>query len=145
MNEKKRRKYTGLLSDVEKANTTVLKSFVICSLVYSVIGYFIFKDQIQTVAFWKVALYYILLLLPVGLGLLDYNDSRGTEEFRYTMYIPAMAFYCYLLLLDKGYTYFILAVCLIGMAVIYCDTHFSKIVGYLLFAMHMVSVIYLYF
>lgn len=145
MNDKKRKKYTGILTDIEKANTTVLRSFVICSLVYSVIGYFLFSTSPVKVDAWKIFLYYILLYLPVGLGMLDYKDSRGTEEFRYTLYFPALGFYGYLLLFDRNYAYFIMAVCLIGTAVIYCDTRFSKLIGYVLFALHAVTTVYLYF
>lgn len=145
MNDKKRKRFKGIMTDIEKANTTVLRSFIICSFVYSVIGYFLFADKTVHTELWKIILYYILLFLPVGLGLMDYRDSRGTEEYRYTMYIPVLGFYAYLLLLDRNHAYFVMAVCLIGTAVIYCDTRFSKLIGYTIFVMHIIIMVFLYF
>lgn len=133
------------MTDIEKANTTVLHSFMICSFVYSVIGYFLFTDKAVYTEIWKIFLYYILLFLPIGIGLLDYKDSCGTMEYRYSLYVPMLGFYLYLLLLDRNHAYFVMAVCLIGTAVIYCETRFSKLIGYTIFFMHLTTMVYLYY
>ena len=52
-------------------------------------------------------------------------------------------FYLYILLLDIPFFYFVYALCMMGIAVLYSNIHFSRIVGIVLFCLHIGSAIYL--
>ena len=132
-----------LLTDIEQVNKFATGIYVICSVLYAVIGYFLFYSGVNTDN-WQPAIYYALLFLPLILVGLDFKESKRTEELRYSMYIPAMFFYLYLLILDKEFVNFVFALCLIGIATLYYDNRFSRLVASVIFGMHIAVVIYYY-
>jgi len=134
--------YRELFTDVEKVNRFARNIFFICSLLYGILGYFIY-DDVAREEIWRPLFYYGFLLLPVILMLLDYSENKKIGEFRYTIFIPSMFFYLYILLLDIPFFYFIYALCMMGIAVLYSDIHFSRVVGIVLFCLHIAAAIYL--
>ena len=132
------KKYIDILDDVISVNGIVFTCNVVCTLVYAVMGYFIFKDPAYNDASWKPIMYYILLFLPVILAWVDYSESKHKVEFRYSLYLPSLFFYAYLIMLEQQPFHFLYAICMIGMSVIYCDMRFSALLGVIVFAIHMV-------
>jgi len=130
------KKYIDILDDVTSVNGIVFICNVICTFVYAVMGYFIFKDPTYSDASWKPIMYYILLFLPVLLALVDYSESKHRMEFRYSLYLPSLFFYAYLILLEQQPFHFLYAICMIGMSVIYCDIRFSALLGVIVFGIH---------
>ena len=135
------KKYIDILDDVTSVNMIVFISNIICAVIYAIMGYFIFLDPAYNDVGWKPIMYYILLFLPVLLAAVDYSESKYKPEFRYSLYLPSLFFYAYLLLLEEQPFHFLYAICMIGMSVIYCDMRFSMILGAVVFAMHMVTAV----
>ncbi len=133
------KKYIDILDDVTSVNAIVFISNIICAVVYAIMGYFIFLDPVYNDVSWKSIMYYILLFLPVLLASVDYSESKYKPEFKYSLYLPSLFFYGYLLLLEQQPFHFLYAICMIGMSVIYCDMRFSSMLGVIIFAMHMVT------
>ena len=131
------KKYIDILDDVSSVNGIVYTCNVICTLVYALMGYFIFKDPAYNDVSWKPIMYYILLFLPVLLAAVDYSESKNRVEFRYSMYLPSLFFYAYLILIEQQPFHFLYAICMIGMSVIYCDIRFSALLGAIVFFIHM--------
>jgi len=132
------KKYIYLLDDVTSVNTIAFISNVICTIVYAVMGIFIFRSPVYNDASWKPVMYYILLCMPVVLALVDYSESKSRPEFRYSIYLPSLFFYGYLLILEQQPFHFLYVICMIGVSVIYCNMRFSMLLGAVVFAMHMV-------
>ena len=132
------KKYIDILDDVTSVNGIVFACNVICTVIYALMGYFIFKDPAYNDASWKPIMYYILLFLPVLLASVDYAESKYKQEFKYSLYLPALFFYAYLLLFEQEPLHFLYAICMIGMSVVYCDIRFSALLGTIIFALHMV-------
>ena len=135
MQDKNVKYYQELFTDVERVNRFARNIFLICSLFYGILGYMVY-DEITREEIWKPLFYYGFLLLPVILMLLDYSENKKISEFRYTIFIPSMFFYLYILLLDIPFFYFVYALCMMGIAVLYSNIHFSRIVGIVLFCLH---------
>ena len=133
------KKYIAILDDVTSVNSIVFASSAICAVIYALMGYFIFKNPVYNDASWKPVMYYILLFLPVCLAFVDYSESKSKPEFRYSVYLPSLFFYGYLLLLEQEPFHFLYAICMIGMSVIYCDIRFSGVLGVIVFSMHMIN------
>ncbi len=132
-----------LLTDIEQVNKYATIIYVVCTICYAIAGGFLFNTGIWAER-WKMAVYYVLLFMPFILMGLDYKESRRTEEFRYSMYIPAMFFYLYLLFLNRTFVHFIFALCLIGIATLYYDNRFSRFVGLVIFGIHIGVACYYY-
>lgn len=146
MNRKKRAEgntQNRIYTELARANITVVLSYLVCSVIYSAIGFWFFAGDAATGIAWRPAAYYGLLLIPFVLIAIDFRKGLFSEEFRYNIYIPATFFYLYLLLLDKDIVYFIFAVCLIATSVIYYDTHFSQIYGTILCLLHIAVAVFL--
>lgn len=135
MNDKRKKKNKNILTDLKKANGTVFCSYMICCAIYSLIGFFIFNGE-ESQAAWEVVLYYALLFFPLLSTGIEYKESVSTVEFRYNLYIPALFFYGYMLMMDRDFMYFIFAACMIGTSIIYYDTWFSKCMGGILVLLH---------
>lgn len=136
---KRLKKYVEILGDVSSVNRIVFVSYVVCALIYGLLGYRLFYMSGYTGPQWKPIMYYILLVLPILLAVVDYSESRHKLAFRYSLYLPALFFYAYMLMLDEDHLHFLYAVCMIGMAVIYCDARFSNLLGFLVIALHVVT------
>ena len=132
------KKYIDILDDVTSVNGIVFTCNIICTVIYAVMGYFIAKNPVYNDASWKPIMYYILLFLPILLASVDYSESKQKVEFRYSLYLPSLFFYAYLIMLEQQPFHFLYAICMIGMSVIYCDTRFSLLLGTVVFAIHMV-------
>ncbi len=132
------KKYIDILDDVTSVNGIVFACNAICTVIYAVMGYFIFKEPVYNDASWKPIMYYILLFLPVLLASVDYAESKYKQEFKYSLYLPSLFFYAYLLLLEQQPFHFLYAICMIGMSVIYCDIRFSGMLGTIVFVLHMI-------
>lgn len=132
------KKYIDILDDVTSVNGIVFACNAICTVVYAVMGYFIFKDPAYSDVSWKPIMYYILLFLPILLASVDYAESKFKPEFKYSLYLPSLVFYGYLLLLEQQPFHFLYAICMIGMSVVYCDMRFSGMLGTVMIALHMV-------
>ena len=127
-----------IISDISSANRIVFISYVICAVFYAVLGYNIFYFADFTGPKWQPVMYYILLFLPVLLAGVDYSESRYGMEFRYSLYLPALFFYAYMLMLDKEHLHFLFVICMIGMSVIYCDIRFSILLSLITVTLHVV-------
>ena len=92
---------------------------------------------------WRPLFYYGFLVFPLLMMSVDYQENKRAPEFRYTIFIPAIFFYTYILLLDIPFFYFVYALCVMGTAILYCDVLFSRIVGAVIFILHMGVAIYL--
>ena len=132
------KKYIDILDDVTSVNGIVFACNAVCTVIYAVMGYFIFKEPAYNDASWKPIMYYILLFLPVLLASVDYAESKYKQEFKYSLYLPSLFFYAYLLLLEQQPLHFLYAICMIGMSVIYCDPRFSSLLGIIVFTLHMI-------
>ena len=132
------KKYIGILDDVTSVNGIVFVCNAICTVIYAVMGYFMFKDPVYSDVSWKSIMYYILLFLPILLASVDYSESKHKVEYRYSLYMPSLFFYAYLLLLEQEPYHSLYAICMIGMSVIYCDIRFSGMLGAIVFTLHMV-------
>ena len=122
---KRQRNYSALwVRDKKGINLIVLFGYIVCALMYGGIGYFVFSSGIGGDEPWKPILYYLLLVLPILSSLFDYKNVVNTDEFRYALYLPSLVFYLYLILFDYQYMYFIYAVFLICMSVIFLDMKF---------------------
>ena len=132
------KKYIDILENVTSVNGIVFVCNAICTVIYAFMGYFIFKDPVYNDVSWKPVMYYILLFLPCLLACIDYSESKYKVEFRYSLYLPALFFYGYLLLIEQSPYHFLYAICMIGMSVIYCDIRFSAMLGAIMFGLHMV-------
>ena len=84
------KKYIDILSDISTVNKIVFCSYIICAIMYALFGYNAFYGGEFTGAKWQPIMYYILLLLPIILGLIDDSESRKGIEFRYSLYLPAV-------------------------------------------------------
>jgi len=135
------KKYIDILDDVTSVNGIVFICNAICTVIYAVMGYFIFKEPIYNDASWKSIMYYILLFLPILLSSMDYSESKNRIEFRYSLYMPSLFFYAYLLILEQEPYHFLYAICMIGMSVIYCDIRFSSMLGAIVFSLHILTAI----
>lgn len=133
--------YKGMFNDIEKVNQFARNIYLICCFFYGIGGYFLYRNTAQA-AMWRPALYYALLIFPIILILIDYSESKHTEELRYTMFIPSGFFYLYLLLTDIPFIYIGYALCLLGIATLYYDNRFSRIVGLVLVCIHVTVAIY---
>lgn len=142
---KKNKKNTNLITDLTKVNRTALRSYIVCAIIYSILGIFIFSESFLSAQVWKPVLYYFLLFLPLLVVGIDYKENRHTEEFRYNLYLSSMLFYMYLLLLDKDFLYFVFAVWLVGTSIIYYDIRFSKTFGLLLVLGQILAAVFFYF
>ena len=141
----RKKKNTNIITDLSKANRTALRSYIVCIVVYAIAGGFIFAENFLSSHMGRLIGYYLLLFLPALFVGLDYKESYHTEEFRYNLYISSIFFYIYLLLLDKDFLYLIFAVWMIGTSIVYYDTQFSRMLGFLLVAAHAAVTVYLYF
>ncbi len=135
------KKYIDILNDVTSVNYIVFASYVICAVIYAVMGYFIFQRPEYLDTSWKAIMYYILLFLPILLASVDYSESKYGMEFRYSLYLPALFFYGYLLVIEHTPIHFLFVICMIGMSVIYCDLRFSSLLGLAVFGIHIVTAI----
>lgn len=142
MQDKNLSYYKNFLTDIEKINRFAKNIFVICSLFYGILGYFIYDDVVMD-EMWRPLFYYGFLVFPLLMMCVDYQDNKHSAEFRYTIFIPAIFFYTYILLLDIPFFYFVYALCAIGTSILYCDILFSRIVGAVLFILHIGTAIYL--
>ena len=127
------KKYIDILDDVTSVNGIVFACNAVCTVIYAVMGYFIFKDPGYNDASWKPIMYYILLFLPVLLASVDYAESKYKQEFKYSLYLPSLFFYAYLLFFEQQPFHFLYAICMIGMSVIYCDIRFAGLLGTIVF------------
>lgn len=144
-NEKRKETSVNSLTDLAKANRTAARSYIVCVLIYAFAGFFMFTINDWLLRPWKWGAYYLLLLVPLLIVGVDYKENYDTKEFRYNLYMPALFFYGYLLLLDIRFSYIIFAVWVIGTSIIYYDIRFSQKLGFILFAVHAVTAVYLYF
>ncbi len=135
------KKYIDILDDVTSVNGIIFACNAVCTVIYAVMGYFIFKDPGYNDASWKPIMYYILLFLPVLLASVDYAESKYKQEFKYSLYLPSLFFYAYLLFFEQQPFHFLYAICMIGMSVIYCDIRFSGLLGTIVFTLHMIFAI----
>lgn len=135
------KKYIDILNNISTVNRFVLINYIVCSIIYALLGFVIFQDAGLAAETWKAVLYYILLFLPILLSALNRTRGRGRMEFRYALYLPACCFYCYLLLLDRGYINFLFVVAMIGMSVIYCDIKFSISVSAYVFLLNIIMAV----
>lgn len=136
---KRLKKYMEILGDVTSVNRIVFISYVVCAVVYGLLGYRMFYASGYEGPDWKPIMYFILLGLPILLAAVDYSESRHGLEFRYSLYLPAVFFYAYMLMMDEDHLHFLYAVCMIGMSVIYCDMRFSMLLGTLVIGLHVVT------
>lgn len=141
---KKHKNYSALwVRDKKGINLIVLLGYIVCALMYGGIGYFVFSSGIGGDEPWKPILYYLLLVLPILSSLFDYKNVVNTDEFKYALYLPSLVFYLYLILFDYQYMYFIYAVFLICMSVIFLDMKFSSGITLSLFFIHIFGAAYL--
>lgn len=144
MRKKEKKKKNALwLRDKKGVNLIVLISYLICALAYGIIGYYIFSTGKGGTEPWKPILYYLLLIFPVLSSLFDYKNVINTSEFKYALYLPAFVFYLYLVLFDFQDLYFIYAVFLVCMAVIFLDMKFSIANTTIMFGIHVFGAFYL--
>ena len=136
---KRQKKYIEILGDIVSVNRIVFVSYVVCAVVYGLLGYELFYTPRYTGPEWKPIMYYILLVLPILLASVDYAESRHGLAFRYSLYLPAVFFYAYMLMLDEDHLHFLYAICMIGMSVIYCDARFSALLGILVVGLHVAT------
>lgn len=142
MQDKNAKYYEKLLTDIEKTNQFAKNIFLVCCLFYGVLGYFIYCNNVMRRETWYPIFYYAFLALPVILTLADYTESKRTSTFRYTIFLPSLFFYVFILLLDIPFFYFIFALCMLGIATIYCDKYFARVVGMVLFLTHIAVAFY---
>ena len=143
--EKNKKKKQNIMIDLPKTNRTAMRSYLVAAGLYAIAGVVFFYDDFLNNNFFKPVIYYILLCLPKIIVSLEYKQNRLTEEFRYDLYIPALFFYAYLVLMDMNFAWIIYAVWLLGTSIIYYDTRFSHMLGALMVAIHIVACIVLYF
>jgi len=133
--------YKEMFSDIEKVNRFARNIYLVCCFLYGIIGYFLYRSS-DHVEMWQPVLYYVLLIFPLVLMLVDYSESRLSEEMRYTMFIPSAFFYLYLLLTENSFLYLIYALCLLGISTLYNDNRFARTVGFVLVGIHLAVAIY---
>ena len=136
---KKLRKSIEILGDIASVNRIVFVSYAVCAVVYGLLGYRLFYSLEYTGPAWKPIMYFILLLLPILIAAVDYTESRHGLAFRYSLYLPAVFFYMFMLMLEEDHLHFLYAVYMIGMSVIYCDARFSGLIGFMVVALHIVT------
>ena len=67
MNRKKRAEgntQNRIYTELARANITVVLSYLVCSVIYSAIGFWFFAGDAATGIAWRPAAYYGLLLIP---------------------------------------------------------------------------------
>ena len=129
------------MSDISRVNRIVFISYVVCAFVYVLLGYNTFYNSGVDGPKWQPVMYFILLFLPIALAGVDYSESKTGEEFRYSLYLPAVFFYGYLLLLDADHLPLLYVICMIGVSVVYCDVRFSMLLGTVVAAVHLITVV----
>ena len=142
---KRKKSYTNIMIDLPKTNCTAMRSYIVASLFYAAAGLFIFYNDFCNAQMYRPLIYYILLCLPKVLVGFDYKENHVTEQFRYTLFVPALFFYAYLLILDMNFAWIVYAVWLLGTSIIYYDTRFLQMLGSFMVAIHMGASTYLYF
>ena len=140
-NSKQLKKWMEILSDISRVNRIVFISYVVCAVIYVLLGYNTFYNSGFDGPKWQPVMYFILLFLPIALASVDYSESKTGEEFRYSLYLPAVFFYGYLLLLDADHLPLLYVICMIGVSVVYCDVRFSMLLGTVVAAVHLITVV----
>ena len=142
-NNKRKKKNTNIMIDLQKTNQTAMRSYIVAALFYGAAGLFVFYNDFFSAQIYRPLIYYILLCFPKLLVGFEYKENRTTEEFRYILFIPALFFYAYLLILDMSFAWIVYAVWLLGTSIIYYDMRFSKMLAWLMVAIHIGVCVYL--
>ena len=79
MQEKNVSYFKELTTDMKTVNRFTRNIFVLCSLFYGVLGYFIYDDVIRE-EMWKPLFYYGFLVFPLIMMFVDYQENKRSPE-----------------------------------------------------------------
>ncbi len=117
------------LTDIERVNHVAIMCYLACCVIISIFGWVSYRSVNLSHNMLEPVLYYVLLWLPLFVSMILYKDTANSQTMKYVLFIMFGFFYAYVMFVGREHMFFLFAIPMMLLSIIYFNLKFSMCVG----------------